>query len=75
MDEELLQRKRLTLPVCAGKPRIRGTRIYITIILDAVAEGLTPENIDVKRSMDTGLNMAYTLSNRGPIGVRFARLL
>jgi len=28
-----------------GKPCIRGTRIYIAIILDALAEGLTPEEI------------------------------
>ena len=28
-----------------GKPCIRGTRIYIAIILDALAEGLTPEQI------------------------------
>jgi uncharacterized protein (DUF433 family) len=31
--------------VCAGKACIRGTRIYLAIILDALAEGLTPEEI------------------------------
>lgn len=43
--EELLSRVTLDPAVCAGKPFIRGTRIYIAIILDAFAEGLTPEQI------------------------------
>jgi len=43
--EELLQRVTTHPDVCAGKPCIRGTRIYIAIILDALAEGLTPEQI------------------------------
>ncbi len=43
--EELMNRVTIDPAVCAGKPCIRGTRIYIAIILDAVAEGLTPEQI------------------------------
>ena len=43
--EELLSRVTVDPAVCAGKPCIRGTRIYIAIILDALAEGLTPEEI------------------------------
>lgn len=43
--EELLKRIAVDPNVCAGKPCIRGTRIYIAIILDALAEGLTPEEI------------------------------
>lgn len=43
--EELLARVTADPAVCAGKPCIRGTRIYIAIILDALAEGLTPEEI------------------------------
>jgi len=31
--------------VCGGNPCIRGTRIYVAIVLDALAEGLTPEQI------------------------------
>ncbi|MGH9455079.1 MAG: DUF433 domain-containing protein, partial [Terriglobia bacterium] len=31
--------------VCGGKPCVRGTRVYIAIILDSLAEGLTPEHI------------------------------
>ena len=44
-QEELLQRVTVDPAVCAGKPCIRGTRIYIAIILAALAEGLTPEEI------------------------------
>jgi uncharacterized protein (DUF433 family) len=43
--EDLLARVSVDPAVCAGKPCIRGTRIYIAIILDALAEGLTPEQI------------------------------
>lgn len=43
--EELLKRVTVDPNVCAGKPCIRGTRIYIAIVLDALAEGLTPEEI------------------------------
>jgi uncharacterized protein (DUF433 family) len=43
--EDLLARVTVNPSVCTGKPCIRGTRIYIAIILDALAEGLTPEQI------------------------------
>jgi uncharacterized protein (DUF433 family) len=43
--EELLDRITVDPRVCAGKPCIRGTRIYIAIILDSLAEGLTPDEI------------------------------
>ncbi len=43
--EELLARVTVDPSICAGKPCIRGTRLYIAIILDALAEGLTPEEI------------------------------
>ncbi len=43
--EELLARVTVDPKVCAGKACIRGTRIYIAIILDALAEGLTPAEI------------------------------
>ena len=43
--EELLSRVTVDPAVCTGKPCIRGTRIYIAIILDALAEGLTPKEI------------------------------
>ena len=31
--------------VCHGKPCIRGTRIMVTVILDNLAEGLSPDAI------------------------------
>jgi len=43
--DDLLGRISVDPKVCSGKPCIRGTRIYIAIILDALAEGLTPEEI------------------------------
>ena len=43
--EDLLSRITVDPDVCAGKPCIRGTRIYISIILDGLAEGLTPAQI------------------------------
>ena len=43
--EQLLARVRVDPEVCAGRPYIRGTRIYIAIILDALMEGLTAMEI------------------------------
>lgn len=43
--DELLSRVSVDPRVCGGKPCIRGTRIYIAIILDGLAEGLTPEQL------------------------------
>ncbi len=44
-DSELLKRISIDPAVCGGKPCVRGTRIYIAIILDALAEDLTPEQV------------------------------
>ena len=43
--DDLLSRITIDPKVCGGKPCIRGTRIYIAIIFDGLAEGLTPEKI------------------------------
>ena len=43
--EKLLQRVSVDPHVCGGKPCIFGTRIDIAIILDGLAEGLTPGQI------------------------------
>lgn len=43
--DELLNRVVVDPQVCGGKPTIRGTRVYIAIVLDGLAEGLTPEQI------------------------------
>jgi len=44
-DDAVLARVIVDPKVCRGRPSIRGTRIYIAIILDALFEGLTPEQI------------------------------
>lgn len=43
--EELLNRIVRDPEICAGQPCVRGTRINVTIILDALAEGLTTQQI------------------------------
>jgi len=43
--EELLQRVTTDANVCGGNPCIRGTRIPVAVILDGLAEGLTPDQI------------------------------
>jgi len=43
--KSLLERITADRNVCGGKPCIRGTRIFIQIILDSLADGMTPEEI------------------------------
>ena len=43
--DELLKRVVVDPGLCGGKPCIRGTRIYIAIILDALGEGLSPGEV------------------------------
>lgn len=46
MDKgKLLHRVIVKPDICGGKPCVRGTRIYISTILDGMAEGLSPEQI------------------------------
>lgn len=44
-NAQLLARVRVDPEICAGRPYIRGTRIYVAIILDALTEGLTAAEI------------------------------
>ena len=44
-DQELMARVAIDPQICDGKPFIRGTRIYIAIILDALTQGLSAEQI------------------------------
>ena len=39
------QRISVSSEVCHGKPCIRGTRIMVSVVLDNLADGLTPEQI------------------------------
>lgn len=43
--KKLLNRISVDPKVCHGKPCIRGTRIMVSVILDNLAEGATPEEI------------------------------
>jgi uncharacterized protein (DUF433 family) len=42
---DLLRRISIDPKVCFGKPRIRGTRIWVSPILDNLAEGVSPEEL------------------------------
>ena len=43
--QELLTRISIDPNICFGKPRIRGTRIWVSLILDLLATGTTQEEI------------------------------
>jgi uncharacterized protein (DUF433 family) len=44
-DKEMLSRIAVDPEICAGKPFIRGTHICITVILDALTQGLSPDEV------------------------------
>ena len=43
--EELLKRVSIAPNICFGKPCIRGTRIWVSLILDNLAEGVPQSEI------------------------------
>lgn len=43
--EQLLERISIDADVCHGQPCIRGTRVLVTVLLDALAAGMTPTEI------------------------------
>jgi uncharacterized protein (DUF433 family) len=45
MHEDLLNRISIDPRVCFGKPCIKGTRIWVSLVLDFLASGSTPEQI------------------------------
>lgn len=45
MNKDLLQRISVNPNICFGKPCIRGTRIWVSLILDFLASGHTVEEI------------------------------
>jgi uncharacterized protein (DUF433 family) len=64
----LLQRISIDPNVCFGKPCIRGTRIWVSLILDFLSSGMTPEEIvteypqltveDIRAAIAYGAEMA-----------------
>ena len=45
--EQILERISIDPNVCFGKPCVRGTRIWVSLILDNLAEGVT--EVDLRR--------------------------
>ena len=45
MMHPLLNRISIDPDICFGKPRIRGTRIWVSLILDFLSHGMTIEEI------------------------------
>lgn len=45
MGNPLLQRISVNPNICFGKPCIRGTRIWVSLVLDFLASGMTIEEI------------------------------
>lgn len=43
--QQLLERITVDPERCGGRPCFRGTRVEVAIVLDALAEGLTPDQI------------------------------
>jgi uncharacterized protein (DUF433 family) len=43
--QDWLKKVTINQDVCRGKPCIRGTRIMVSVVLDNLAEGLSPEEI------------------------------
>jgi len=43
--EELLKRIKIDANVCFGKPCIRGTRIWVSLIIDNLADGVGEDEI------------------------------
>jgi uncharacterized protein (DUF433 family) len=43
--EQLLSRISIDPQVCFGKPCIRGHRIWVSLVLDLLAEGMTPQQV------------------------------
>jgi len=64
----LLERISIDPTVCFGKPCIRGTRIWVSLILDLLADGMTTEEVlaeypqlcdeDIRAAIAYGAEMA-----------------
>jgi len=66
---ELLERISFGPDEGGGKPCIKGTRVYVAIVLDAIVEGLTPAEVvdhypsleldDVRAAIAYGAELAH----------------
>jgi uncharacterized protein (DUF433 family) len=75
-NEELLQRITIDPKVCFGKPCIRGHRIWVSLVLDFLAQGATPaqiledypqlEEADIMACLAYGAEMARERFRRSP---------
>jgi uncharacterized protein (DUF433 family) len=76
--EELLSRISVNPNICFGKPYIRGHRIWVSLILDFFAGGMTPQEIlreypgleeaDILACIAYGAEMARERSLEIPVG-------
>jgi len=76
--EELLSRITIDPKVCFGKPCIRGHRIWVSLILDLLASGMSSEEIlsdypgldeaDVRACIAYGAEMARERHVEVPLG-------
>ncbi len=72
--EELLKRVSVDPNVCFGKPCIRGTRIWVSLIVDNLSEGVPEEEIlaaypsltreDIHAALAYAAEMTRSLANR-----------
>lgn len=44
-ETDLLRRIGVDPAICFGKPCVKGTRIWVSLLLDLMADGMTPEAI------------------------------
>jgi uncharacterized protein (DUF433 family) len=78
--QELLTRISIDPGVCFGKPCIRGHRIWVSLVLDLLATGMTANKImaeypglveeDRKRIYAPALRMGLTLNKFDPLPIR-----
>lgn len=60
--EELLQRISIDPAICGGKPCIRGHRIWVSLILDFLASGMSVEDILAEYPQLTGEDIRACLA-------------
>ncbi len=75
----LLDRITINPNICFGKPTIRGTRIWVSLILDMLASGMTLEEVveeypyletdDIRATIAYGAEMSRERYVEIPIGV------